>query len=133
MKNFPHLRSAILLVTVCCFRSSPPVLAQTASAMLDANNVGAPVYANVGFLWNNPAFNGRGLEVPRVTDPNQPRRSTVFSSGLWLGGLDDIGTVYTAAETYRQGNPPLQASGPGRWKPAFHNPAMPLRMLTSGK
>lgn len=74
-------------------------LAGSSRAELDINNVRAMVL-NGGDMWwdlNNPQY-----EVPKVNEPNQPRRHSIFAGALWIGGEDDSNNLYVAAQTYRQ-------------------------------
>ena len=77
---------------------------------LDINNVRAMVL-NGGDMWWD--LDNARYEVPKVTEENQPRRHSIFAGSLWIGGEDENGLVYVAAQTYRQGNPPDAGFWPG--------------------
>lgn len=92
----------------CLLMSTASALAQGAAVgTLDVNNYRAPVLPSTS-LWRKyqslHQVNGE-TEIPKITAPGQPQRSTMFSAGMWLGGQDAQGQLYVAAETYRQGNP----------------------------
>ncbi|MBC7449023.1 MAG: T9SS type A sorting domain-containing protein [Hymenobacteraceae bacterium] len=77
--------------------------------ILDVNNYRGRVYPTTQ-LWRDlvsqpQAPYGIGLEIPKPTAPGQPSRQTMFTAGLWLGGMDAQSQLYVAAETYRQGSP----------------------------
>ncbi len=57
---------------------------------------------------NNPRY-----EVPKVNDPNQPKRHSIFSGSIWIGGKDAADQLYTATQTYRQGGTPDVGYWPG--------------------
>lgn len=100
-----------------CFAASaqwvlPSWWVPNGSAVIDANNVRGTIYAT-GSLWRdgyylplapyNPATTG--FEAPKTTGTGAIARNTCFMASLWIGGQDSSGQVYTAAETYRGGNP----------------------------
>ncbi len=86
-------------------------LVSSSRAELDINNVRAGVL-NGGDMWwdlNNPRY-----EVPKVTEPNRPRRHSIFAGAIWIGGQDLVGgNLYVAAQTYRQGGNPDAGFWPG--------------------
>ena len=68
--------------------------AQPAYRNLDVNNINTRLYS-AGTMFrdlSNPAF-----EAPKGSGKN-----TIFSGGLWIGGLDQGGQIHAAAETYGQ-------------------------------
>src|SRR5688572_17580115 len=91
-------------------------LTSSSSQSLDINNVRAMVL-NGGDMWWN--LSDARYEVPKVTDPNLPKRHALFAGAVWIGGRDPQGNLYLAAQTYRQGPPfdagywpgPLDATG----------------------
>ncbi len=62
---------------------------------LDINNINARFNCFGNQFWN--------FEQAHFKVPNGSEVSSIFSQTLWLGGLDDGGTLHLAAETYRQG------------------------------
>ena len=78
---------------------------------VDLNDIRGAVQAT-GTLWWD--FNNARFEVPKRTSPTQPYRGTVFAANLWIGGVDNSGTLYVAGETYRQQN-----SGAGQTELSF--------------
>src|SRR6478735_2182525 len=91
-------------------------LTRSSNSSLDINNVRAMVL-NGGDMWWN--LNDPRYEVPKVTDPNLPKRHSIFAGAVWIGGKDPQNNLYLAAQTYRQGAPadagywpgPLDATG----------------------
>src|SRR5688572_3472518 len=91
-------------------------LTSSSTSSLDINNVRAMVL-NGGDMWWN--LSDARYEVPKVTDPNLPKRHALFAGAVWIGGRDPQGNLYLAAQTYRQGPPfdagywpgPLDATG----------------------
>ena len=65
---------------------------------LDINNVRARFFANGGLFYDGsfPSL-GSGFEVPKGSG-----KSTIFSSRLWIGGVDANGQLKLAAERYNQ-------------------------------
>ena len=90
--------------------TAPLCLAGSSRSTLDINNVRAMVL-NGGDMWWD--LNNAQYEVPKVTVSNEPRRHSIFAGSLWIGGVDDNETLYTAAQTYRQGSPPDAGFWPG--------------------
>lgn len=85
-------------------------LVSSSKAELDVNNVRAMVL-NGGDMWWN--LSDARYEVPKVLDPNAPRRHSIFAGAIWVGGKDPSGTLYVAAQTYRQGSPADAGFWPG--------------------
>lgn len=72
--------------------------AQTAFDSLDINNINARFYSAGDMFWDmtsDPKF-----EAPQTNSP--VKRHTMFAAGLWVGGLDQGGSLHVAAQTYRQ-------------------------------
>jgi len=49
-------------------------------------------------------FDSREAGFRISTEPGQPKTTTVFAAGLWLGGIDDGGAFKVAAQTYGASN-----------------------------
>ncbi|MFM2226045.1 MAG: hypothetical protein RJA07_2247 [Bacteroidota bacterium] len=82
----------------------------TASNTLDINNVNATLM-NGGDMWWD-----RGLMQARYEVPKGGGVSTEFAGAIWIGGIDQTGSLHVAAQTYRQsGNDffagPLDSTG----------------------
>ena len=73
-----------------------PSEAQTDLAI---NNVRFRVLTG-GDMWWDAASNP--AEIPKVTQPNEVRRHSIFAGALWIGGVDGTGQLKVAAQTYRQ-------------------------------
>lgn len=79
---------------------------------LDINNVRASIL-NGGDLWWD--LQNGGYQVPKAA-PGTSGPMSLFSGAIWLGGVDNAGTIKVAAQTYRQtGNDfwpgPLSSTG----------------------
>lgn len=74
-------------------------LNSSSQSVLDINNVRTTVL-NGGDMWWN-LFDAR-YEVPKVNDPNLPKRHSIFAGSVWLGGQDAQNQLYVASQTYRQ-------------------------------
>ncbi len=85
-------------------------LTSSSSSSLDINNVRAMVL-NGGDMWWNLA--DPRYEVPKVNDPNLPKRHSIFAGSVWIGGRDPQQNLYLAAQTYRQGSPADAGYWPG--------------------
>src|SRR5690606_30241299 len=85
-------------------------LTSSSSSSLDINNVRAMVL-NGGDMWWN-LFDPR-YEVPKVDDPNLPKKHSLFAGAVWIGGKDAQENLYLAAQTYRQGQPADVGYWPG--------------------
>lgn len=70
--------------------------AQIAKAYLDINNVKALVYADGTMFWEADGDRRSSFEVPKGSG-----KATLFSSQLWLGGMDEEIKLHTAGQTYR--------------------------------
>ena len=75
----------------------------TASALLEINNVRALI-KNGGDMWFNTSTSVPTYEVPKTTDPTEPKRNSMFAGGIWIGGYDraDQTKTLVQAQTYRQ-------------------------------
>src|SRR5688572_6819951 len=89
-------------------------LTSSSTSSLDINNVRAMVL-NGGDMWWNLA--DARYEVPKVNDPNLPKRHAIFAGSVWIGGKDPQGNLYLAAQTYRQGAPADAGYWPGPLDP----------------
>lgn len=71
----------------------------TSQTDLDVNNVRATVL-NGGDMWWDLVDVAK-YEVPK-SEPGQPKKTALFASGVWFGGVDAGGQLKTAGQTYRQ-------------------------------
>lgn len=67
---------------------------------LETNNIRAHVIS-AGLLFNNFGSGQGGFEAPKQPISATPL-TTIYSSSLWLGGIDAGNAIYVAAQTYRQ-------------------------------
>lgn len=77
---------------------------------LDVNNINARFMIR-GNMFNNADDNISAFEVPKGSGNH-----TIFSSHLWIGGLDPVGQLHSAFSKYGQTNDeffpgPLSSSG----------------------
>lgn len=71
---------------------------------LDHNNIKARVQASGQQFWSGPVMgNSLGSEATGFEFPKGSGKNTIFNSSLWVGGIDDIGELHLAAESYRIG------------------------------
>src|SRR5688572_9301673 len=77
---------------------------------IDINNINAVLSPTCDMFWDfaNPIF-----EVPKGGN-----KHTIFAGAMWIGGLDSLGNIHLAAQTYRQtGNDfwpgPIDTTAPG--------------------
>lgn len=61
---------------------------------LDINNINARFNCFGNQFWD--------FETAKFKVPNGSESTSIFAQSLWMGGLDDGGTLHLAAETYRQ-------------------------------
>jgi len=89
-----------------------------ARAELSINNVRTTLLTGGDMFWD-----GVGLpkyEVPKVNNPNEIRRHSIFAASIWLGGYEaGTGDVIVQSQTYRQGQftfwtGPIDQTGSGR-------------------
>jgi hypothetical protein len=85
------LLTIIVLITFPIF-----VYSQTQSADLDHNNSRIKILNGGDFFWDGSSA---GYEVPKTDDV---AKHTIFSGGLWIGGIDQDSSIHLAAMTYRQ-------------------------------
>jgi len=71
--------------------------AQTVSKYLDVNQVKALVFNSSDMHWDLFGTGNAAYEVPVGSGINSD-----FAASLWIGGYDQFGQLYTAAQTYRQ-------------------------------
>jgi hypothetical protein len=76
------------------------LFSQTAKVNINVNNIQATVL-NGGDLFDKNVCTP-GFEVPGPGSPNYRGLTTIFSAGLWIGGLDAQKKLHLAACTYRQ-------------------------------
>lgn len=72
--------------------------AQTASATLDENNSAIQLLNGGDFFWD---FKASQYSVPKSSSSSNSK-STIWSGGIWISGLDDNDDLHVAAMTYRQ-------------------------------
>lgn len=94
----PRLASTNL-VGILDYLAQPPFLNFHPNALennrhLDRNNVKARILSRGDMHWN---LYSATYEVPKGSS-----KHSVFSSALWIGGIDENGELRTAAQTYRQ-------------------------------
>ncbi|MES2138411.1 MAG: T9SS type A sorting domain-containing protein [Bacteroidota bacterium] len=85
-------KKLLLIIAILNFVSTN---AQTiAGGLLDINNIKAAINADGGLFWDNT---NSIFEAP-----NGSGKSTIYASGLWMGGYDSIGQLHLAGQTSRQ-------------------------------
>lgn len=98
------------------------VRAQWEFQNMDINNLNAPVEAD-GSLFRNTNTDAH-FEAPKYSG-----KYCIFASNLWMGGLDQHGTLHLAAQTYKQNGTdywpgPLTTAGialpPSPWNKIWH-------------
>ena len=86
------ITTIFLTVLLLC----PVAFSQTAYNYLSAGNTIVQVNNN-GMLFNDIDFNNIGFEVPKGSG-----LTTMYTSSLWIGGLDEQNKLRLAAQTYGQ-------------------------------
>ena len=61
---------------------------------IDINNINAKIGPASDIFWD---FSSPGFEVPKGSGLH-----SIFTGGLWIGGMDNSGIIHLAAQTYRQ-------------------------------
>lgn len=92
-KPFVMKTHSIFLVLIIAL--SNVLFAQTDFETFDGNNIKTVFSPDGVFFWD---LNDGRFQVPI----DSPDLNSIFSGGLWLGGIDDGGQLKVAAETYRQ-------------------------------
>ncbi len=83
----------------------------SSSIDLDINNVRTRLL-NGGDMWWD--LTTARYEVPKVEPgTGQVSRNILFTGAIWIGGIDDAGTLRTAGQTYRQNGSPGLDFWPG--------------------
>ena len=82
-----------LITTIASLISLSGMFAQT-PADLDINNVKARINPAGDLFWD---FNSPKFEVPKGSGAN-----TIYTGNLWIGGMDSLGQLHMAGQTYRQ-------------------------------
>lgn len=78
-------------------------LVGTSRAELDINNVRTLILMRGDMFWD-PSVGQPQYEVPKVDDPNVPKRHSIFAGAVWIGGRNPSSReVIVAAQTYGQG------------------------------
>ena len=71
----------------------------TSSELLDINNVRAIILGGNDMWWD---LSAAVYEIPKISDPTEQRRSSLFAGSVWVGGVDAGNVLKVAAQTYRQ-------------------------------
>ncbi|MEZ4914622.1 MAG: Ig-like domain-containing protein [Chitinophagales bacterium] len=72
----------------------------TAQAELNINNIRTTLLAGGDLWWD---LNSAKYEVPKVErGSGLPSLHSLFAGALWMGGIDNLGILKVAAQTYRQ-------------------------------
>ncbi len=79
--------------------SSSMLMGQYAHNILDVNDASVRFMSN-GFIGMNLATGSPGYFIPKTPDNSGP--SPLFAAGMWIGGLDSVGTLHLAAERFEQ-------------------------------
>lgn len=74
----------------------------TARINLDINNVRARILRGNDMWWDQGGSGIAGYEIPKLDDPSLPKKHSLFAGSVWVGGIDQVGTLKVAAQTYRQ-------------------------------
>lgn len=69
---------------------------------LDINNVRALILRGNDMWWDQGGSSNARYEVPKLDDPTLPKKHSLFAGSIWIGGIDQVGTLKVAAQTYRQ-------------------------------
>jgi len=83
-----------LYTTLLLLSFSTCMLAQTNTAVINANNIRTMMHSTGQLFWD---FQDAQFLVP-FTDPNSP--AAIFAGGLWMGGLAPDGDIKIASTTY---------------------------------
>jgi len=74
--------------------------AATAQTELNINNVRTRLLAGGDLWWD---LSDARYEIPKVVPGSgEPSRHSLFAGALWIGGIDALGQLKVAAQTYRQ-------------------------------
>ncbi len=73
----------------------------TARLNLDINNVRTLILNGNDMWWDQGSSGNARYEIPRVDDPTQVKRHSLFAGSIWIGGKAQ-GQLRVAAQTYRQ-------------------------------
>ena len=87
------MKAKILLISLIL---TSTVASAQVSANLDTNNIRAAINAN-GDLFTGPANNFPAFEAPKGSF-----KHTIFTSTMWVAGLDGGGQLHTSCQMYRQ-------------------------------
>ena len=83
----------------------------TAQIDLEINNVRARLLTG-GDLWYDPIPQSPHYEVPKGSG-----KHSIYNGSFWIGGIDQSGTILSAAQTYRQGTNDFWAGPISRTSP----------------
>lgn len=96
--------------------TAAPLKAQLVSGSLDTNNIRYSVYSD------GSGYDGTINPWPQFQVPKNSSTTTMFTSNLWLGGVDNSGQLHMAAQTYKQAGTDFW---PGPISPSTGNAANP--------
>jgi hypothetical protein len=80
------------------FSFSSLLKGQYANNVLDVNDASVRFMSNGLIGWNGDG--SLGYFIPKTPDNSGP--SPLFEAGMWIGGLDSVGTLHLAGETFEQ-------------------------------
>jgi hypothetical protein len=83
----------------------------TAQIDLEINNVRVRLLTG-GDLWWDPIPQSPHYEVPKGSG-----KHSIYNGSFWIGGIDQSGTIHSAAQTYRQGTNDFWAGPISRTSP----------------
>lgn len=75
----------------------------TARVNLEINNVRALILNGGDMWWDQGGSSAARYEVPKVDDPTQPKKHSLYAGSVWIGGRSQ-GQLKVSAQTYRQSN-----------------------------
>ena len=79
---------------------------------LDINQVDAMYMSTGDMFWDRAGSGNARYNVPKVTNPGDTAKHTLFAASPWIGGMSN-GTLYQSAQTYRQSSVGGAAYRPG--------------------
>jgi hypothetical protein len=79
---------------------------------LDINQVDALYMSTGDMFWDRAGSGNARYNVPKVTNPGDTAKHTLFAASPWIGGISN-GTLYQSAQTYRQSSVGGAAYRPG--------------------
>ena len=119
----------LLLLSSIAFGQTPGLYYET----LDGNKVSARINNSSDLFWNL-------VSAPAYEVPKNSGLHSAFASSMWLGGLDQSGSLHLAAQTYRQSGydffpGPYRSTGNYQNGNAYQPPFTPAQVVghSSGK